>query len=325
MLRILLVSDTHGNLDDINRLVEITNANLVVHAGDFGFYDSDSIHRMSTRELKLRVIHSPYKNQISDNMKREDYIHLMEVYQLLGDFPDYLSGLTEFKAPVYAVWGNHDDHVVVDSLRKDKKVKNLFVLDECGPFIIKDEKEELIQLYGLGGNFLLNEKVFASTLQGEGGKMQSTFHQFGKLYKNIHQNYTPSLFVSHVSPEKEHLLAYLISHFAPDIWISGHMGVPYPKVWNDLGIQNREEVENGISNLSEMRKKLKLSADSKLALDLLKTPLSRDETKTTKNINLPDIEDGYALLLFNDNRFNLETYGNPSDMGYVGYETFQWT
>lgn len=42
MRKILLVSDTHGKLDCINQLAEKTKADLVIHAGDFGFYDDSS-------------------------------------------------------------------------------------------------------------------------------------------------------------------------------------------------------------------------------------------------------------------------------------------
>jgi Icc-related predicted phosphoesterase len=57
--KILLISDTHGNLDIINQLVAQTNADMVIHAGDFGFYDEQSIYRLSPRELLLLVSHSP--------------------------------------------------------------------------------------------------------------------------------------------------------------------------------------------------------------------------------------------------------------------------
>lgn len=43
MRKILLISDTHGNLDIINQMVTQTNADMVIHAGDFGFYDEPSI------------------------------------------------------------------------------------------------------------------------------------------------------------------------------------------------------------------------------------------------------------------------------------------
>lgn len=57
-LRLLLLSDTHGRLDVIHELVEATRADAVVHAGDFGLYDGDSVARLSRRELNLRVVHS---------------------------------------------------------------------------------------------------------------------------------------------------------------------------------------------------------------------------------------------------------------------------
>lgn len=43
MRRILLVSDTHGNVDIINEKATQTNADFVIHAGDFGFYDEQRV------------------------------------------------------------------------------------------------------------------------------------------------------------------------------------------------------------------------------------------------------------------------------------------
>ncbi len=59
-MKALLVSDTHGKLDVVNQLIDKTKADLVIHAGDFGFYDETSYRRLSTRELLLLVSHSPY-------------------------------------------------------------------------------------------------------------------------------------------------------------------------------------------------------------------------------------------------------------------------
>ena len=57
-MRFLLISDTHGKLGIINELVAETQADAVIHAGDFGFYDDDSYERLSERELRLNIIHS---------------------------------------------------------------------------------------------------------------------------------------------------------------------------------------------------------------------------------------------------------------------------
>jgi hypothetical protein len=57
-MRLLLISDTHGKLDIINELSAQTQADAVIHAGDFGFYDDGSFERLSDRELRLHVTHS---------------------------------------------------------------------------------------------------------------------------------------------------------------------------------------------------------------------------------------------------------------------------
>lgn len=49
MTRILLLSDTHGSIDIINMLVEKTKTNMVIHAGDFGFYNESSYKHISSR------------------------------------------------------------------------------------------------------------------------------------------------------------------------------------------------------------------------------------------------------------------------------------
>lgn len=59
MYRILLLSDTHGNIDIINDLAMGKKVDFVIHAGDFGFYDEASIKRISPRELLLLITHSP--------------------------------------------------------------------------------------------------------------------------------------------------------------------------------------------------------------------------------------------------------------------------
>ena len=58
-MRILLISDTHGRLiDRISAYGEEWKADICIHAGDFGFYDTTSVEAMSQRELYLLVKHS---------------------------------------------------------------------------------------------------------------------------------------------------------------------------------------------------------------------------------------------------------------------------
>ncbi len=60
MIKILLISDTHGHLDVINDLAEKTKTDLVIHAGDVGFYNESSYKHISSRELRLLISHSLY-------------------------------------------------------------------------------------------------------------------------------------------------------------------------------------------------------------------------------------------------------------------------
>jgi predicted phosphodiesterase len=115
--RLLLVTDTHGHLDQINAIAGKTGADAVVHAGDFGFYDEDSTASLSDRELALRIVHSALKPELRKrafDLSREEKIALIRERCPLSDIPLYLVGQKRFNVPVYAVWGNHEDKAVVE-------------------------------------------------------------------------------------------------------------------------------------------------------------------------------------------------------------------
>lgn len=308
MLRILLISDTHGELDYINELVERTDAQIVIHAGDFGFYDNDSVYRLSNRELKLLIIHSPLKANISSQTTRDELVEIVIKNKLLGDFPDYLSGKKCFKVPVYTVWGNHEDIAVIEKIRTGNSMDNLLIMDENHSYEFTG-----FQLFGIGGNFLSGRKLFGPPLSGAGGKVWSTLHQYGALYQCIKQKEQPSIFVSHVSPGKEPLLTRLISHFKPNLWISGHMGTPYTAVWNQFTIREELDTKEWLKvsdYLKETSEGLNLTDEAQTALNLIYSPLPDKEfwLKQPWNINLPDAKDGHALLIIDNGRFSLETF-----------------
>lgn len=68
--------------------VQQTTADLVIHAGDFGFYDEQRIVHLSPRELRLLVTHSPIWRQynVDKQTRRETLIDIVRSHQLLGDF-----------------------------------------------------------------------------------------------------------------------------------------------------------------------------------------------------------------------------------------------
>jgi hypothetical protein len=54
-MQLLLISDTHGKLSTINELSSRVQADAVIHAGDFGFYDDGSFERLSDRGCPPRA------------------------------------------------------------------------------------------------------------------------------------------------------------------------------------------------------------------------------------------------------------------------------
>lgn len=318
MRKILLISDTHGNLDIINEKALQVKADIVIHAGDFGFYDEQSILRLSPRELRLLVTHSPYWNKynVDKQTDRKDLIEIVKNHKLLGDFPEYISGKKQFSVPVYAVWGNHEDVQVLKNVRENLRIHNLNLLDENHFYEFQHENDFEFSLYGLGGNFLATNKLFDKPIAGNGGKVWATLHQFGVLYKKIKHKGKPSIFVSHVSPGKEPLLTRLIIHFMPNFWISGHMGAPFTCVWNQFTIHEMHEalswLEVNINFIEEQIKLGRLSDESVIAYELIKQTIPKKDYwyKKMWNINLPDAKDGHVLLTAESGKFLLETYSN---------------
>jgi predicted phosphodiesterase len=316
MYKMLLLSDTHGKLDIINELALQTKADFVIHAGDFGFYEEQSVKRLNQRELRLLITHSSIKEKYSVD-KQTDRKILMDIinhHKLLGDFPDYISGRKKFSVPVYAVYGNHEDIELLRRLKKNLNIDNLYMLDENHVYEFKNANELEYTLYGLGGNFLVSKKLLDVPIAGNSGKVWLTLHQFGTLYKKVNCKSKPSILVTHVSPGKEPLLTRLMLHFMPNLWISGHMGAPYTCVWNQFTIREMNEtitwLQTENSLLDELTKSDLLTEEASLAIEIIKRDIPRKDFwfKKMWNLNLPDAKDGYAILNYDDGRFSLETY-----------------
>jgi predicted phosphodiesterase len=318
MQKILLISDTHGKLDALSEKISQTKPDFVIHAGDFGFYDEQSLARLSPRELRLLVSHSPFWHQynIDKQSHKNELMDIVKKHHLLGDFPDYISGKKRFSVPIYSVWGNHEDVQVLKNLRVGLKIHNLNLLDENNFYEFRHKEKLEFSLYGLGGNFLTTKKFFDEPVAGNGGKVWSTLHQFGVLYNQVKYKNEPSIFVSHVSPGKEPLLTRLMLHFMPNFWISGHMGAPFACVWNQFTIHEMNEtldwlrVDTGF--IEEQYKLGHLSEEAILAYEIIRRDIPKEDDwfKKMWYINLPDAKDGHAVLIVEDGRFSLETFSN---------------
>src|SRR5262245_15126290 len=117
MKRILLLSDTHGHLDMVDELAARERACAVIHAGDSGFYDDQSVDRLEARELFLRVVHShlPAGEKARAKKLSGDKMRSFIRESLpLSDLGRWLREGRGFSVPTFAVWGNHEDRVVVE-------------------------------------------------------------------------------------------------------------------------------------------------------------------------------------------------------------------
>jgi predicted phosphodiesterase len=289
-MRLLLISDTHGHLEPVDRHAREAGAEAVVHAGDFGFYDDDSPARLESRELFLRVIHSdlpPETKRRAKKLKGDELRAFCRDELPLSQLGSWLREGRGFAQPTFAVWGNHEDGAVVaDLLAGRRRVPNLTLLGQAklGPF----------RFFGLGGN-LLPEHLDEVPIDGGRGKIRATARDVHALL-----DATPPrapgevrILVTHVSPGKQPLVGALAAALDADLTVSGHMGAPYNCVWSDFAIREEDEAEV----------RLKLGIPSELRLSLPAEP----SWYRRFHVNLPDAPGGYAILELRNGKVRLET------------------
>ncbi|HNU02276.1 MAG: metallophosphoesterase [Kiritimatiellae bacterium] len=243
MTRILLVSDTHGKLSPINRLALENNCEAVIHAGDFGFSDDESIGRLSDREVALHIRHSELNPERKKEILAQPPAEQREFVKRslpLSELPDFLRGEKKFDVPIYAVWGNHEDVDVIRRFRcGDYAVDRLHLLHEAVSYHMGH-----IHIFGLGGNFLVGKKLWQTPIAGGRGKVWSVLPQYAQLVETVQANRQPDeigIFVSHVSPGKEPFITLIGAQAGCGLIVSGHMDPPLPMVWNEFAIREPQE------------------------------------------------------------------------------------
>lgn len=342
-MRILLLTDTHNELEPINQLAEQTNADCVVHCGDFGFYDQESPERLSRRELSLRIKHSHLPKKIrkkSFKYSPEEAKSVLKEHDLLTGFIPYLTGEKEFQVPVYAVWGNHEDIETVRMLQSGElKVPNLHLIDEDSVIEFAEIKARFI---GIGGNFYLEGgSLFAPSFTGSGGRIRASWLQYAKLLKRElerEKDDTKTFFVSHVSPGKSEcrLLERLCLLIGANYSLSGHMDPPLSHAYSLFGICQPEEAlarsEQYVQELgrrwADERESCNLSEEEKALIDfslekLTIEPLPEDQRgncakkgsfesffRQTQFINLADAPEGWSILEVNEGMASLESHSH---------------
>ncbi|KAF7732004.1 hypothetical protein EC973_007109 [Apophysomyces ossiformis] len=243
-------SNVNGNISQLNQLAQDTNAQYIIHTGDFGFYELSSLDRIIDRTLRHLV---QYSNLIPAHMRsRLNSLPIDQVRRTmeessqsyLSEFPLFLSGEMKLDVPVYAVWGACEDVAVLEKFRSGEyKIPNLFILDEATSYVL-DIGGVSLRLFGLGGA-VVQHKLFdngegSDTIAGGAGTMWTTALQIGELVETAEEAYDPSetrILVTHASPGREGLLAQLALVLRADFTISAGLHFRYGISYNEFSCQ----------------------------------------------------------------------------------------
>ncbi|QSL66256.1 hypothetical protein MERGE_000632 [Pneumocystis wakefieldiae] len=247
--RILCVADIRGNISFLNELCKKSNAQYIIHTGDFGFYDNTSLDRINERTLRHIIQYSPlikpyYRSKFSPNCSIDFIRNTISHSELvISELPLFLSGEKELDVPVYTIWGSCEDVCVLEKFRSGEyKVKNLFIIDEHSSKCLNVGDIKL-RLFGLGGAVIMR-KLFdngegKATIAGGQGTMWSTVLQMGELLhtaNKVWDNSEVRVFVTHHSPGREGLLKLISLALKADFTISAGLHFRYGSSYNDFSV-----------------------------------------------------------------------------------------
>ncbi|ODQ78357.1 hypothetical protein BABINDRAFT_9160 [Babjeviella inositovora NRRL Y-12698] len=196
-VRILFVAELRGQLSLLNELAVANNAAVIVHSGNFGFFDADSVVRMS--EVYLRHIAAFSRLIDAETVARvsaASSVHEILAHQQLSELPRYILGEKRLRIPVYTIYGMAEDSVVVNKFRYGEyRVPNLYVIDEHNAYKLLTPDCTCLTLCGLGGGFslysLLNQgegyphETALIPAAGDAGNMWHTLVQYGVLIETM--------------------------------------------------------------------------------------------------------------------------------------------
>ena len=251
----------------MNDLAQQAKADFIIHTGDFGFYDEESLKRIadkyaisSTSEIISLI--SPcrtlkhvaqYSPLLSENHKRIiqssqpaqfDVKNRFSPHELqLSELGSFINKQVKLNVPVYTVWGACEDVRVLEKFRSGEyKVDNLHIIDEASSRLLELGGVKL-RLLGLGGAVVMH-KLFdngegRTTIAGGQGTMWTTLLQMGELVDTANRVYDPTetrVFVTHASPAREGLLNQLSVTLKADFSISAGLHFRYGSSYNEFSV-----------------------------------------------------------------------------------------
>ncbi|KZT40691.1 hypothetical protein SISSUDRAFT_983006 [Sistotremastrum suecicum HHB10207 ss-3] len=250
--RILCIADIRGRLSHLNVLAKENNAKAIIHTGDFGFFEPNSLERINDRTLRHLIMYSPLippplRNQLlapeTAPAQQRQILHESNI-QHLSELPQLLSGNLKLQVPVYTVYGACEDVSILEKFRAGVyDIENLHVLDEATTRCI-DVGGVKLRLLGLGGALVMH-KLFdngdgQATIAGGQGTMWTTALQIGELVDTAQRVYDASetrLLVTHASLGREGLMAQLALVLKADLTISAGLHFRYASSYNEFSVQ----------------------------------------------------------------------------------------
>ncbi|KAJ7895660.1 Ser/Thr protein phosphatase [Mycena olivaceomarginata] len=247
--RILCIADIRGRLSALNDLARDANAHAIIHTGDFGFFETNSLERINDRTLRHLTMYSPLipsaqRTHLLAPDNPPAVIRSTVDISLLSEFPLLLSGTLKLKVPVYTVWGACEDVLVIEKFRSGAyAIENLHLLDEATTRCL-DLGGVKLRLLGLGGA-LVPHKMFDNgdgnaTIAGGQGTMWTTALQIGELVDTAQRVFDPTetrLLVSHASPGREGIIAQLALVTKADLTVSAGLHFRYATSYNEFSVQ----------------------------------------------------------------------------------------
>jgi hypothetical protein len=246
--RVLCIADIRGKLAALNDLARHENAAAIIHTGDFGFFDADSLARITDRTLRHVTQYSPLIPQAQRthllSADNPDAIRSTVNISLLSEFPLLLAGQIKLHVPVFTVWGTCEDVTILEKFRADTyNIPNLHIIDEATTRLL-DLGGLKLRLFGLGGA-LVPHKMFdngegKATIAGGGGTMWTTALQIGELVDTAQRVHDPSetrLLITHASPGREGIISQLALVLKADLTLSAGLHFRYATSYNEFSVQ----------------------------------------------------------------------------------------
>ncbi|KAF7362485.1 Ser/Thr protein phosphatase [Mycena venus] len=277
--RVLCIADIRGRLSALNDLAREANAHAIIHTGDFGFFEANSLERINDRTLRHLTMYSPLisSSQRTHLLAPDNppaVIRSTVNISLLSEFPLLLSGTLKLKVPVYTVWGACEDVLVIEKFRSGSyAIENLHLLDEATTRCL-DLGGVKLRLLGLGGA-LVPHKMFDNgdgnaTIAGGQGTMWTTALQIGELVDTAQRVFDPTetrLLVTHASPGREGIMAQLALVVKADLTVSAGLHFRYATSYNEFSVQGdfdgfRQKLVAGKEGFDKVWESVKTQVDA---------------------------------------------------------------